>query len=155
MYLFVFQHEEVLFLFGAYLCYCAMDIFVWMSALQATLMITDGCYQSTDVNACALCYDGVFTKGLHSAILVYADLLLQLAELKVSEMQAGGTQRTAAQWLNHTQWQQIQCMSVFMREGLALASRFRLDAIANAGSTYMQTSTALGVSLSCVFIFFN
>ncbi len=111
-----------------------------------TLVLYDGCFRSSSPTACAACFDGVFTKGLHSAALVYSDLLLQLCDLKLSDLHAG-VLHTPASWLNNTQWLRIQNMSVFMNEGLKHAADYRLAAVSATGDRFVRTSTSIAVRI--------
>lgn len=124
-------------------------------SLQRTLTSENGCYMST-LPGCATVYNGLLKNGLHAAVLTYGDLLLQLSEKRLWQLN-NGTDLTPQDRIDDADWQTIDELSVYIRDGLKQAAIIRQTTVHSMDDVEIRVSTIVGVcdnSVLCLLRWF-
>jgi hypothetical protein len=113
---------------------------------ERILTTQDGCYLAEDRAACVAAFDGLITKGLHTAVLSFADLLMQLVDSRRAEIDTGNSTTRYGRIVSE-KWQAIQKMGWFVERGCERAASMRVSTILSMNESYDSVTRVAGVSV--------
>jgi hypothetical protein len=107
--------------------------------LQRTLMLTNGCFGSSQPSQCMAVSNGLFLKGLHAVVQYYAASIMDVLVFRMSRP----TVTSPDVFINDTRWQDAESISYHMLDALRTASVLRRSTVEKYGADYASNMNAL------------
>ena len=114
--------------------------------LQRDLFMVNGCIGASNVTECEGIVNGLFRKGLHSAVQY---LVLDFSKLLIARTVGAMANATTEERVGNPLWQELELVGFYVLQGLTSANGFRERAITALGSSYSQIIEAAEVRTHC------